>query len=146
MNLRSGNGRRRAGAGSEEPEISFVPLIDVLLVVLIFFMATTTFTRFADLQINLPSAEANKPESKPLEVHVAVTADGRYAIDNTVQAFTNVAAFANTLKTAANGKSDTLIIIHADAQSTHQAVVNVMESARLAKLQRIAFATQKLTN
>lgn len=139
MNLRS----RRGDRGLDEPEISFVPLIDVLLVVLIFFMATTTFTRFADLQINLPSAQANKPESKPLEVHVAVTADGRYAIDNTVQPFTNVAAFANTLKQAAANKSDTLIVIHADAQSTHQAVVNVMESARLAKLQRIAFATQK---
>jgi biopolymer transport protein ExbD len=128
----------------DEPEISFVPLIDVLLVVLIFFMATTTFTRFADLQINLPSAEANKPESKPQEVHIAITNDGRYAIDNTQQPFTDVNAFANTLKSATGGRGDTLLIIHADATSTHQAVVNVMEAARLAKLQRIAFATQKM--
>ena len=139
MNLRS----RRGNRGLDEPEIGVVPLIDVLLVVLIFFMATTTFTRFADLQINLPSAEANKPETKPQEIHVAVTADGRYAIDNTNQAFTNAAAFGNTLKAAAQGRSDALIIIHADGQASHQAVVNVMESARLAKLQRIAFATQK---
>lgn len=141
MNLRS----RRSAAGMDEPEISFVPLIDVLLVVLIFFMATTTFTRFADLQINLPSAEANKPESKPQEVHIAVTSDGRYAIDNTQQPFTDVNAFANTLKSATGGRSDALLIIHADATSTHQAVVNVMEAARLAKLQRIAFATQKIS-
>lgn len=145
MNLRSKT-RRATGSHLDEPEISFVPLIDVLLVVLIFFMATTTFTRFADLQINLPSAEANKPETKPQEVHVAVTADGRYAIDNTVQQFSNVAAFANTLSIATNGKSDTLIVIHADGQATHQAVINVMESARVAKLQRIAFATQKQGN
>jgi biopolymer transport protein ExbD len=127
----------------DEPEISFVPLIDVLLVVLIFFMATTTFTRFADLQINLPSAQANAPEAKPLEIHIAVTSDGRYAIDNTQTPFTDVNAFAATLQTAANNKPDTLIVIHADAAATHQAVVNVMESARIAKLNRIAFATQK---
>ena len=142
MNLRG----RRSASQMDEPEISFVPLIDVLLVVLIFFMATTTFTRFADLQINLPSAEANKPEAKPQEVHIAVTSDGRYAIDNKNQPFTDVNAFANTLKSATGGRSDALLIIHADAASTHQAVVNVMEAARLAKLQRIAFATQKVGN
>jgi biopolymer transport protein ExbD len=143
MNLR---GRRANASAMDEPEISFVPLIDVLLVVLIFFMATTTFTRFADLQINLPSAEANKPEVKPQEIHIGITSDGRYAIDNTQQPFTDVNAFANTLKTATGGRSDALLIIHADAASTHQAVVNVMEAARLAKLQRIAFATQKVGN
>lgn len=127
----------------DEPEISFVPLIDVLLVVLIFFMATTTFTRFSDLQINLPSAQANAPENKPLEVHIAVTSDGRYAIDTKEAPFTDVNAFATALNAAANSKPDTLIVIHADAAATHQAVVNVMESARLAKLNRIAFATQK---
>lgn len=142
MNLRG----RRSAQQMDEPEISFVPLIDVLLVVIIFFMATTTFTRFADLQINLPSAEANKPETKPQEVHIAVTSDGRYAIDNQNQPFTDVNAFANTLKTATGGRSDALLIIHADAAATHQSVVNVMESARLAKLQRIAFATQKQSN
>lgn len=142
MNLRS----RRRNRVHDEPEISFVPLIDVLLVVLIFFMATTTFTRFADLQINLPSAEANKPEAKPQEVHIAVTSDNRYAIDNQPQAFTDADSFAKALKTVTGGRSDAVLIIHADAASTHQAVVNVMESARLAKLQRIAFATQKQAN
>ncbi len=142
MNLRS----RRGAQALDEPEISFVPLIDVLLVVLIFFMATTTFTRFADLQINLPSAQANKPESKPQEVHIAVTSDGRYAIDNTQHTFSDVNAFANTLKSTTGGRADALLIIHADASATHQAVVNVMEAARLAKLQRIAFATQKTGN
>lgn len=134
---------RRSNNVMDEPEIGFVPLIDVLLVVLIFFMATTTFTRFADLQINLPSAEANKPEAKPQEIHIAVTSDNRYAIDNSPTPFTDVAAFSNALKSATGGRNDALIIIHADAAATHQAVVNVMESARLAKLQRIAFATQK---
>lgn len=142
MNLRG----RRASNALDEPEISFVPLIDVLLVVLIFFMATTTFTRFADLQINLPSAQANKPVTKPQEVHVAVTSDGRYAIDNTQQPFSDVNAFATTLKAATGGRSDALLVIHADGAATHQAVVNVMESARLAQLQRIAFATQKQGN
>jgi biopolymer transport protein ExbD len=140
MNLRS----RNKAYGEDEPEISFVPLIDVLLVVLIFFMASSTFAKFSDLQINLPSAEANKSELKPQEVHVAVTSDGRYAIDKQIQAFTDVSAFANTLQLATGGRADSLIIIHADAAATHQSVVNVMEAARLAKLQRIAFATQKI--
>jgi biopolymer transport protein ExbD len=143
MNLRA---RRGAASQLDEPEISFVPLIDVLLVVLIFFMATTTFTRFADLQIKLPSAEANKPTAKPQEVHIAVTSDGRYAIDNQTQPFTDVTAFAASLKAATQGRSDALLIIHADGAATHQSVVNVMESARLAQLQRIAFATQKQGN
>jgi biopolymer transport protein ExbD len=141
--MRRRSSRLGAFSAQDEPEISFVPLIDVLLVVLIFFMATTTFTRFADLQINLPSAQANAPETKPLEVHIAVTSDGRYAIDSQDTPFTDVNAFATTLKTSTNNKPDTLIVIHADAAATHQAVVNVMESARLAKLNRIAFATQK---
>ncbi len=140
------NLRRRKAYGEDEAEISFIPLIDVLLVILIFFMASSTFARFASLQITLPSAEANKSETKPQELHVAVTSDGHYALDSQPQPSTDVAAFASTLKTATAGRTDSVIIIHADGAATHQAVVNVMEAARLANLNRIAFATQKPAN
>jgi biopolymer transport protein ExbD len=136
------NLRRRKAYGEDEPEISFIPLIDVLLVILIFFMASSTFAKFADLQINLPSAEANKPETKPQELHIAVTSDGRYSIDGQMQAFADVAAFATSLKASTAGRTDTVVIIHADGAASHQSVVNVMEAARLASLQRIAFATK----
>ena len=142
MNFRKTSAAWGKNAG-DEPEINFIPLIDVLLVVLIFFMASTTFTRFADLQINLPSATANKPEAKPQEIHVGISGDGRYAIDSVTANFVDAQAFAEQLKIASGGKNDAVVIIHADAAATHQAVVNVMESARLAGLVRIAFATQK---
>jgi biopolymer transport protein ExbD len=135
--------RRPTHSSTSHNEISFIPLIDVLLVILIFFMASSTFAKFANLQITLPSAQASQSEVKPQEIHIAVTSDGRYAIDGQVQAFTDASTFASSLKNISGGRTDSVIIIHADGAATHQAVVNVMESARLASLQRIAFATKK---
>lgn len=132
----------------EEPEMNLIPLIDVMLIVLIFLAVTTTYTRFAELQVQLPDAQANPTQNRPNEVQVAVTADGRFAIDQKVVPFSDVASFAATLKaaatTAAQGnEAGALIVINADAQSPHQAVINVMEAARLAGLPRISFATQR---
>jgi len=67
----------RLGAHREEPEINLIPLIDVLLVILIFLMVTTTYSRYAELQINLPTAEANKPEERPNKINVAVDGQGK---------------------------------------------------------------------
>jgi biopolymer transport protein ExbD len=132
----------------EEPELNLIPLIDVMLIVLIFLAVTTTYSRFAELQIQLPAAQANPTQNRPSEVQIAVTADGRFAIDRKIVPFNDVASFAETLKAAAatagqgNG-AGVLLVINADAQSPHQAVVNVMEAARLAGLPRISFATQR---
>ena len=128
----------------EEPELNLIPLIDVLLIVLIFLAVSTTYSRFAELQITLPSADAAQPTVQPNEVNVAVTADGRYAIDRQLLASTDVRAFAERLRAAAGKNSDTtLLIINADAQAPHQAVIGVMEAARLAGIVRISFATQR---
>ena len=132
----------RRGIGREEPEINLIPMIDVLLVILIFLMVTTTFTRFAELKINLPTAEANKPAERANEIHVAVDAQGKYMINRTSIAFSSVQAFADELRRAAANQSEPVIVINADANATHQAVINVMEAARLAGLTRITFATQ----
>lgn len=133
----------RRGRQREEPEINLIPMIDVLLVILIFLMVTTTFSQFAELQINLPTAQAEKPEDKPLAVNVAVDAGGRYVVNGKPFVGQNVDSLALELKRAAGdtGKEPT-VIISADASATHQAVINVMEAARQAGLSRITFATQ----
>ena len=135
MNLRGARVR-------EDPEINFIPLIDVLLVILIFLMVTTTYQRFAELQITLPEADADPVKERPREVNVGIDAQGRYVIDKTVFTWTSAAALADELRRSAGQAKDPVIIISADASATHQSVVNVMEAARMAGLVHITFATQ----
>jgi biopolymer transport protein ExbD len=132
----------RRGLDNEEPEINLIPMIDVLLVILIFLMVTTTFTRFAEIKINLPTAEANKPVERANEIQIGVDAQGKYAINRNAVQFSSVQAFADELRRAAANQNDPVIVINADANATHQSVINVMEAARLAGLSRITFATQ----
>lgn len=132
----------RRGSSRDEPEINLIPMIDVLLVILIFLMVTTTFTRFAELKINLPSAEANKPTERPNEVHVAVDSQGKLVVNRTPVQFHSAQAFAEELRRAAGTVQDPIVVINADANASHQSVINVMEAARIAGLSRITFATQ----
>ncbi len=135
MNLRGNRNR-------DEPEINFIPLIDVLLVILIFLMVTTTYQRVAELQITLPEAQANEVKQRPKEITVGVDAQGRYVVERTVFNFTSVAEFAQLLRRAAGDATDPVIIVNADANATHQAVIHVMEAARAAGFIHITFATQ----
>jgi biopolymer transport protein ExbD len=132
----------RQGVHKEEPEINLIPLIDVLLVILIFLMVTTTYSRFAELQINLPTAEANKPDERPNQINVAVDSQGKYVVNKSAVTFRSTDNFANELKRAAAGTPDPVIIINADAGATHQSVINIMEAARIAGFSRITFTTQ----
>jgi biopolymer transport protein ExbD len=135
MNFRRGHAR-------EEPEINLIPLIDILIVILIFLFLTTTYSRFAELQINLPEASAAKAAEGPEILNVAVDSQGKYAINGTATLFGNAQNFSQRLKDAAKGRKDPVIAISADANATHQSVVNVMESARLAGYNHISFTTQ----
>ncbi|HEY4139092.1 MAG TPA: biopolymer transporter ExbD [Casimicrobiaceae bacterium] len=135
MNLRGMRSR-------DDPEINFIPLIDVLLVILIFLMVTTTYQRVSELQITLPEADAEAAKQRPREVNVGVDAQGRYVIDKSVFNFTTANALADMLRKAAGDAKDPVVIINADAQATHQSVVRVMEAARIAGLLHITFATQ----
>jgi biopolymer transport protein ExbD len=127
----------------EEPEINLIPLIDVMLIVLIFLAVSTTYSRFTELQIELPRADATKPQTRPNEIQIAITADGRYAVDRQIVPFAEPSAFAQQLVKAAEGRSNPVVVINADAQAPHQSVIGVMEAARIAGLPRIAFAAQK---
>jgi biopolymer transport protein ExbD len=131
--------RRR---GSEEPEINLIPFIDVLLVILIFLMLSTTYSRFTELQITLPTADAEKLKERPGEVIVAVSAEGRYAINRQAVDGRTVDVLASALRAAAEGRSDAVVIVSADAATPHQAVINVMDAARRAGLPRLTFASQ----
>ena len=133
----------RRGRAREEPDINLIPLIDILIVVLIFLFLTTTYSRFAELQINLPEAAADKSSDKPQMLSVAVDANGNYAINGVTTAFGSTQAFSSALRDAAKGAKEPIIAISADAKATHQAVINVMESARLAGYNHISFTTQR---
>ena len=135
MNLRGARSR-------EDPEINFIPLIDVLLVILIFLMVTTTYQRVAELQITLPEADADQVKQRPKEINVGIDSQGRYVIDKTVFTFTTAAALADVLKQAAGDAKEPVVIINADANATHQSVIHVMEAARMAGYIHITFATQ----
>jgi biopolymer transport protein ExbD len=132
----------RRGRKHEELEINLVPLIDVLLVIIIFLVVSATFSRINELQINLPTAEANAPQEKPLVVTVNVKADGHYNVNNTDLSEQSVEAIITALRKAVGGGKEPTIIINADAKTTHQSVVNVMEAARQAGYTHITFATQ----
>jgi biopolymer transport protein ExbD len=130
------------GQRRDEPEINLIPLIDVLLVILIFLMVTTTYSRYSELKINLPTSGAEQTPTKPKQIEVAVDANGNYEVGNTPLAGASVATLAYTLKTAAGSDADSIVVINADAKTTHQSVINVMEAARRVGLTRITFATQ----
>lgn len=126
----------------DEPEINLVPFIDILLVIIIFLVITTTYARFTELQISLPVADANRPDERPAQIQVAVAADGRYAINNQRINYQHPASLAAELLAAAKNNAEAIIVINADASASHQSVVNVLEAARIAGLVRITFATQ----
>jgi biopolymer transport protein ExbD len=126
----------------EEPDINLIPLIDILIVVLIFLFLTTTYSRYAELQINLPEAAADKAADRPEMLSVAVDSSGRYSLNGSAVPFGSPQAFAQKLREAARGAKEPVIAISADAAATHQSVINVMESARLAGYNHISFTTQ----
>jgi biopolymer transport protein ExbD len=130
------------GRSREEPEINLIPMIDVLLVIIIFLMLTTTYSKFSGLEINLPTAEASKQNEQPNEIDVAVTASGQIQVNKSPLAATDVKAIAEALRRAAGERQDPVIIINADAKATHQSVVDIMQAAQTAGYPHISFATQ----
>ncbi len=138
------NFRRRP---SEAPEINLIPFIDVLLVVLIFLMLSTTYSRYSELQITLPTADAEKLAERPAEILVSVAADGRYAVNRVPLDGRSIELLTAALTRAAGPApaepgAAPVVIVSADALAAHQSVVNVMDAARRANLPRLTFATQ----
>ena len=126
----------------EDPEINFIPLIDVLLVIIIFLIVSTTFSKFSELKINLPTADANPVEEKLLPINVTVTKDGQYAINEEILSQNSIDSIEKRLIQIAGNAKDLPVIINADAETPHQSVVNIMEASRRAGLTKITFSTK----
>ncbi len=130
------------GRQKEEPEINLVPMIDVLLVILIFLMITTTYSKFSELEISLPQATADKPFDHSNTINVSVNSIGGYVINRIPVKYNSVEGLRDELRTAAGGEQDPVIVINADANATHQSVISVMEAAHLAGYKHITFMTE----
>ena len=126
----------------EALEINLIPLIDVLLVILIFLMITTTYSKYAELQINLPTADAQKQLERPNEINITVNAGGQYTVNRRPVVFHDVSGLSDDMRRAAGELKDPVVVVNADANATHQSVIHIMEASRLAGYGHISFATQ----
>jgi biopolymer transport protein ExbD len=130
------------GKEKEPLEINLVPLIDVMMVILIFLMITTTYSKYTELQINLPTADSEKQPERANEIPVLVNAQGQYVINRNAIPFRSVEQLADELRRAGGTLKEPVVVISADAAATHQAVMRIMEAARLAGLSQITFTAQ----
>ena len=131
---------------SAEPEINLIPFIDVLLVILIFLMLTTTYGRLTQLDMRLPKADSAQQENRPDEIRVSVSSDGQYVVQKTAVPTSDIGSLTQALSLAANQNADSLLVISADARASHQAVMQVLEAAQKAGLQHITFSAQARTS
>ena len=126
----------------DDLEINFIPLIDVLLVIIIFLVVSTTFTKFSELKINLPTAEANQVDKKVERINIAISENGDYSINEVSIVSPNINNISMSLREASKNIKDPVIVINADSNSPHKSVINVMESARISGLSKITFSTK----
>ena len=131
----------RRGQKREDPEINLIPFIDVLLVILIFLMITTTYSKFTELKITLPTADAEKSVEQPNDLNVTVDAKGNYTVNGMPVSFRDVPGLAEQMKSAAKD-ANPIVKINADQFAMHQMVINVMEAARVAGFERVTFEAQ----
>ena len=144
------NAKRKFSLGSNavsiEPEINLIPFIDVLLVVLIFLMISTTFTRYQELAITLPTANGSESQAELKQIHIAVSRDGRFAVNGKVTDRSQLSTLLNQLSNQSGASKDTpnamQVNIDADARAPHQAVMSALEAARDANLSNIVFSSQ----
>ena len=129
----------RRGRVREEPEINLIALIDVLMVILIFLLVTTTWQRYAALRVNLPEGQGSVASATPHVVVVSVAADGRMAVDKLALPANDQQGLLAALRAL---PTDSNLVIQADGKATHQSVVDVLEAARTAGLTRLTFATR----
>jgi biopolymer transport protein ExbD len=133
----------RRGGGKEDLDINLIPLIDVLLVIIIFLMLTTTYSKFSGLEINLPTSDAPATQDQPNEVDVTVTANGDVMVNRKALDNHDIASLTAALQRYApeNGKSP-LVVINGDAKANFQIIFDVMQAAQKAGLPNVSFAAQ----
>ena len=127
---------------SAEPEINLIPFIDILLVIVIFLMLSTTYSKFTEMQLNLPVAEAAALQERPHEVVISISNDGSFSVNKLPIRGRDVLSLSQALAQAAQSVENPMVIISADAQASHQSVMMVMEAARRNGLNQLTFAAQ----
>jgi biopolymer transport protein ExbD len=127
---------------SDEPEINLIPFIDVLLVVLIFLMLSTTYGRLTQIDLKLPTADAEQQQEKPNEIRVTISSDGHYVVQNKALEGSGIQDIVDALVAVAKQTANPLVVISADARASHQSVIQVLEAAQTAGLQQVTFTAQ----
>ena len=136
---------RFAHTPKDDPEINLIPMIDVLLVIIIFLMLTTTYARQAELKINLPSADADKKLERSNELNVVVSASGQYSVQGKLVASRDVNALADELRRAAAGLKQPVVVINGDSNASYQSAIRIMDAARRAGIGQVVFAVEQST-
>ncbi len=136
---------RFARTPKDDPEINLIPMIDVLLVIIIFLMLTTTYARVAELKVNLPKADAEKKLERANEITVVVGAGGQYLVQSKPVQFRDAKELAESLRRAAAGMKEAVVVINAEDNATHQSVVRVMDAARQAGIGQVVFSVEQTT-
>ena len=134
---------RFARAPKDDPEINLIPMIDVLLVIIIFLMLTTTYARQAELKINLPTADADKKLERANEVNVVVSAAGQYSVQGRLVQARDVNALADELRRAASGLKQPVVVISGDSNASYQSAIRIMDAARRAGIGQVVFAVEQ---
>ena len=127
---------------SDEPEINLIPFIDVLLVVLIFLMLSTTYGRLTQIDLKLPTADAEQQQEKPNKIRVTISSDGHYVVQNKALEGSGIQDIVDALVAVAKQTANPLVVISADARASHQSVIQVLEAAQTAGLQQVTFTAQ----
>ena len=130
---------------SSEPEINLIPFIDVLLVILIFLMLTTSYGKLTQIDMRLPKADSGQQDNRPDDIHVSVSSDGQYVIQKTPLSTADIGSLTQALSAVGQRNAQALLVISADARASHQAVMMVLEAAQKAGLQHITFSAQART-
>tara|TARA_B110000967_G_C18818529_1_gene527417 strand:+ start:293 stop:736 length:444 start_codon:yes stop_codon:yes gene_type:complete len=131
--------RRRADNG-----INLTPLIDVVFLLLIFFMVTTTFTKETRLLIDLPEANGEVADSSPATLELVIAKDGSYAVNGQNLINRDIKTIMAALREASSGNTELPLVITADAQATHQAVITAMDAAGRLGFSQLNIATQQV--
>jgi biopolymer transport protein ExbD len=136
MNLQPGD--------QDEPEINLTPLIDVVFLLLIFFMVSTTFEQQSRIQIELPEATATPTEAEVESLEIVIDAQGRYFIGERQVVNTQLKTLKAAISKAIAGRDGLTVIIRADASTPHQAVITALDATSQLGLTQISLATSKI--
>jgi biopolymer transport protein ExbD len=128
---------------SAEPEINLTPLIDVVFLLLIFFMVSTTFERETEITLELPEATGEPIVTEKKVIEISIDAKGRYYINKQEVINTSIDTLKRAIKKAAGEDEEPQVILSADRQTPHQAVITAMDASRQLGFVHLTFATAK---